>query len=106
MPKGTLFHFILPRGVLNVVNRELSLSNGMCQKADLISAKENTLASLISVSRRSAVGIGYSERLSAVFSGLLSMHSLIPLLADGLFTIAGAPSHSLGSITFSSISVL
>ena len=42
MPKGILFHLILPKGVLNVVNRELSLSNRMCQKADLISAKENT----------------------------------------------------------------
>ena len=40
MPEGILFHLVFPRGVLNVVNRELSLSNGMCQKADLISAKE------------------------------------------------------------------
>ena len=51
MPKGMLFHLILLRGILNVVNRDLSLSNVMCQKADLIPAKENTLALLISVSR-------------------------------------------------------
>ena len=103
MPKGIQFHFILPRRVLNVFNRELSLSYGICQRADLISAKENTLALLISVSRWSTVEIGYSERLSVVFSGLLSMHSLIPFLADGLFTIAGVLTHSVGSVTFSSI---
>ena len=51
MPKGILFHFFLPRGVLDVVNRELSLRNRMCQKADLVSAKENTVALLISLSR-------------------------------------------------------
>ena len=51
MPKGILFHFFLPRGVLDVVNRELSLCNRMCQKADLVSAKENTLALLMSLSR-------------------------------------------------------
>ena len=51
MPKGILFHFILPAGVLKVVSRELGSSSGTCQKADLISAKVNTLALLISVGR-------------------------------------------------------
>ena len=51
MPKGILFHFILPTGVLKVVSRELGSSSGTCQKADLISVKVNTLALLISVSR-------------------------------------------------------
>ena len=83
MPKGILFHFILPTGVLKVVSRELGSSSGTCQKADLVSAKVNTLALLISVSRWSTVGIGYSGRLSAVFRGLESMQSLIPFLAEG-----------------------
>ena len=47
IPKGILFHFILPRGVLNVVSKELSVSSGTYQKADLISAKVNILALLI-----------------------------------------------------------
>ena len=51
MPKGILFHFILPTGVLKVVSRELGSSSGTCQKADLISAKVNTLALLMSVGR-------------------------------------------------------
>ena len=51
MPKGILFHFILPTGVLKVVSRELGSSSRTCQKADLISAKVNTLTLLISVSR-------------------------------------------------------
>ena len=41
MPKGILFHFIRPIGVLKVVSKELSGSNGTCQKAVLISAGEN-----------------------------------------------------------------
>ena len=49
MPKGILFHFILPTGVLKVVRRELGPSSGTCQKADLMTAKVNTLALLISV---------------------------------------------------------
>ena len=36
MPKGILFHFILPTGVLKVVSRELGSSSGTCQKADLM----------------------------------------------------------------------
>ena len=36
MPKGILFHFILPTGVLKVVRRELGSSSGTCQKADLM----------------------------------------------------------------------
>ena len=103
MPKGILFHFIRPRGVLKVVSKELSASNGTCQKAVLISPRENTLALLMYVSRRSTVGIGYSDRLSAVFSGLLSMQSLIPFLAEGLFPIVGALTYSVGSVTFSII---
>ena len=51
MPKGILFHFIRPRGVLKVVSKELSASNGTCQKAVLISPRENTLALLMYVSR-------------------------------------------------------
>ena len=51
MPKGILFHFILPKGVLKVVRRELGSSSGTCQKADLMSARVNTLALLISVRR-------------------------------------------------------
>ena len=62
MPKGILFHFIHPTGVLRVVSRELGSSSGICQKADLISVKVNTLALLISVSRCSTVVIGDSDR--------------------------------------------
>ena len=51
MPKGILFHFILPTGVLKVVKRELGSSSGTCQKVDLMLAKVNTLALLISVRR-------------------------------------------------------
>ena len=60
--------------MLEVVNRELGSSSGpgTYQKADLMSAKVNTLALLISVSRLSTVGIGYSERSTAVFRGLES----------------------------------
>ena len=103
MPKGILFHFILPTGMLKVVSRELGSSSGTCQKVDLISAKVNTLALLISISRWSTVGIGYSEHLRAVFRGLESMQSLIPFLADGLLTMVGALTHLVGSATFSII---
>ena len=51
MPKGILFHFLRPRGVLKVVSKELSRSNGTCQKAVLISTRENNLALLVSVGR-------------------------------------------------------
>ena len=51
MPNGILFHFILPTGVLKVVSRELGLSSGTCQEADVLSAYVNTLALLISLSR-------------------------------------------------------
>ena len=35
----------LPKGVLKVHNLELSLSNAICQKPDVASSFENTLAS-------------------------------------------------------------
>ncbi len=73
---SVLFHFNLPTRVLKVVSSEHSSSRGACQKADLMSAKVNAIALLISVRRWSTVCRGYSERLSDVLGGLLSMQSL------------------------------
>ena len=69
MPKGILFHFIRPRGVLKVVSKELSASNGTCQKAVLISARENTLALL-------NTNTGMQEQMSAsILSDFLATDS-------------------------------
>ena len=43
------------------------------------------------------MGIEYSERLGAVFRGLESMQS--PFLLEGLLTMVGALTQSVGSVT-------
>ena len=87
-----------------MVSKELSVSSGTCQKADLISAKVNILALLIFLSKQSLNSRNWvfrafqcSVQRSAVYTSLMSF------LAEGLFTMVGALTHALGSVTFSRI---
>ena len=76
MPKGNLLKQNLPKGVINVVNRQESSGNGICQNPLFASSLVNTVAPASLPKVSSTEGMGCNSLKTLLFNGFKSTQIL------------------------------